>query len=290
MKKISLARENISPRRLVLTVLGTVACLAFFWWFFFMRGLEKTDNAYLKTNITVLSPKITGYVAKVLVEDNQKVAEGDVVVIIDSRDFEAKVSQADASLLVADAELERIEKDLKRTENLVAKGNASEQSLDSIRAEYKIALGQVQTAKADLELAKIDLENTIIKAPRSGYIGNKGVREGQLVKAGTALASLVPDNEIWVEANFKETQIEDIKEGQKVKIEVDAYPSDDFEGIVESLAPASGSEFSILPPENATGNFTKIVRRIPVRIKFKQGEDVSKLKAGMSVFTTVFVK
>ena len=137
---------------------------------------------------------------------------------------------------------------------------------------------------------RIDLSNTRITAPFAGIIGNRSVQVGQLVKPGSVLAYLVPLDGLFVEANFKETQIGRMRPGQPADIRVDAYPDLRFEGMVDSFAPASGSEFSLLPPENATGNFTKIVRRVPVKIRFRPGTDVSLLRPGLSTIVKVKVR
>jgi membrane fusion protein (multidrug efflux system) len=139
-------------------------------------------------------------------------------------------------------------------------------------------------------MTRIALSHTRIYAPIAGAIGNRSVQVGQLVKPGNVLAYLIPAEGLYVEANFKETQIEHMRPGQPVEITVDAYPHQPFSGRVESFAPASGSEFSLLPPENATGNFTKIVRRVPVRITFDAGTDLSGLRPGLSATAKVRVR
>ena len=126
-------------------------------------------------------------------------------------------------------------------------------------------------------------------APIAGVIGNRSVQVGQLVKPGSVLAYLIPTDGLFVEANFKETQIDRMRPGQPVDILIDAYPGNRFEGTVDSFSPASGSEFSLLPPENATGNFTKIVRRVPVKIRFRPGTDLRRLKPGLSTVVKVRV-
>jgi membrane fusion protein (multidrug efflux system) len=135
--------------------------------------------------------------------------------------------------------------------------------LETERAQQRAALSE---AAAALELARSDLDKTVIRAPIDGIVGNSGARLGQLVRPGTQVLSVVPVGDVYVTANYKETQVADIRPGQRALLTVDAFPGLQVEGRVESLAPASGSEFSLLPPENATGNFTKIVQRVPVRI------------------------
>ncbi len=315
------------------------------YWLVERQHYETTDDAYLQSDIVLISPKVQGYVTQLTINDNQAVKQGDVLITIDDRDYQAKVLQAQAdvsqekahierlramktsqrahietagaSVAAVQARREQIQKDLQRFNNLVDQGSAARQSLDKVQAESKQALAELKGSEAsvsaehnqlttlDLEiietearldkaralltLAKIDLENTRIKAPIDGIIGNRGVQLGQLVRPGVALASLVQNSKIWVEANFKETQLEYMRLGQVVTLEVDAFPELDLTGTVDSFSPASGSEFSILPAENATGNFTKIVRRVPVKIVFPAAENTRLLKPGLSVAAKVKV-
>lgn len=329
-----------------ITLILISAAGGLFYWFKAIHPFESTDNAYLKSHMSLISPKETGYVKDVLFEDNQRVKAGDVLVVIDDHDFQAKVAQAEAQVMLemasaqtlvtdkqaqsamirqeqaniaaSEAGVEKSGKDLKRFSNLAAEGAISAQTRDAAESAYKQAKAEhnkyvstrqeaesrlssldarieeakarLKAAQAALELAKIDLANTRITAPFEGVIGNRSVQVGQLVQPGSALAYLIPANGLFVEANFKETQIAQMKPGQSVEIEVDAAPGRPFEGSVDSFAPASGSEFSLLPPENATGNFTKIVRRVQVKIKFRPGSDLDGLRPGLSTTTRVRVR
>jgi membrane fusion protein, multidrug efflux system len=157
------------------------------------------------------------------------------------------------------------------------------QQVTATRARASAAEASVQTAKAALEQAELNLQYTTIVAPVSGLVGKKTVEVGQNVQAGQALMAIVPLDDIWVTANFKETQLRNMRPGQRVKVHVDAYGRD-YDGYVESLAGASGADFSLLPPENATGNYVKVVQRVPVRIRFDKGQDPGHmLRLGMSV-------
>ena len=315
------------------------------YWLLDRQHYETTDDAYLHGNIVLISPRVQGYVTQVMVNDNQAVKQGDILVTIDDRDYQARVIQAAANVNAEIAHIERlramkasqqahietaganiaavqarrelVQKDLQRFNKLIDRGSASRQSLDQVQSESKQAAAelrasqavssvehnqlttldieitetraQLENAQAQLTLAKIDLEHTQVKAPVDGIIGNRGVQLGQLVRPGVALASLVQNSTIWVEANFKETQLQYIRLGQPVVIKVDAYPDLDLTGKIDSFAPASGSEFSILPEENATGNFTKIVRRVPVKIAFDAAENTQLLRPGLSAEVKVKV-
>jgi membrane fusion protein (multidrug efflux system) len=301
--------------------------------------VESTDNAYVEGDISDISPQIDGYIAAVLVGDNQLVKAGDVLVRIDDRDFKARldranaaldtmkanlgtlrsqilyqqtrVAQAQAELEASNAESRRAQQQYDRYAKLVAdkvishqefddaeatlvKGkadvirggaaiNAEQAQLVVIQAQLKEAEARVGQSAAEAQLAANDLDKTVIRAPIDGVIGNRGVRVGHYIKSGTQLLSLVP-TDVYVLANFKETQLTHMKPGQKVEIDVDAYPDTPLTGEVESFAPASGALFSLLPPENATGNFTKIVQRLPVRIKVASGNPLhGMLRPGLSV-------
>jgi len=315
------------------------------YWLKAIHPFETTDNTYLKSHPSLISPKETGYVKEVLFEDNQKVMPGDLLVVIDDPDFQARVAQAEAqvsmeaahiktletekrtqsakihqeqaNIAAAEADLDRAAKDTKRFGNLAADGAISVQTRDTAESTHKQAAARLEktrsalqeaeselasmearineakprleAAQSALELARINLKNTRIVAPIAGIVGNRSVQVGQLVKPGTVLAYLIPADGLFVEANFKESQIGRMQPGQPVDIRVDAYPDSVFEGTVDSFAPASGSEFSLLPAENATGNFTKIVRRVPVKIRFKPGTDLSRLKPGLSTVVKVKV-
>lgn len=339
-------RLSLSPRTILILLIFTSAMAAgIMYWLKEIHPFETTDNTYLKSHLSLISPKETGYVKEVLFEDNQKVMPGDLLVVIDDHDFQAKVAQAEAQVLietahihtletekrtqsakisqeeaniaVAEADLERAAKDTKRFDNLASEGAVSVQTRDAAESTHKQAAARrdqtrsarleaeselasrearidetrarLKAAQSALELARINLMNTRIVAPIAGIMGNRSVQVGQLVKPGSVLSYLIPTDGVFVEANFKETQIGRMQPGQPVDILIDAYPDSRFEGTVDSFAPASGSEFSLLPTENATGNFTKIVRRVPVKIRFKPGTDMSRLKPGLSTVVKVRV-
>lgn len=315
-------------------------------WFLERQKYEFTDDAYLKADMLLISPKVPGYVMQLLINDNQVVKKGDLLVAIENRDYQAKALQAEAAIeealaykkrlqtmkitqqaqlgavqakiAAAQAKLSPYAKDVQRFTALTARGSAPMQMLDTLKAQSRQAAAEVQeqqaalvaqqkqlatfdvemtevearlkTAQAQLELAKMDVEYTEVRAPIDGIIGNRGVQLGQLVRPGMTLAHLVANKNIWIEANFKESQLNRMRVGQPVMIKVDAYHDLKLQGTVESISPASGAEFSILPPENATGNFTKIVQRVPVKIVFNKGTDLSLLKAGFSAEVKVKVE
>ena len=160
--------------------------------------------------------------------------------------------------------------------------DAQQQRIAVLATQRDAAVAAVAQAKAARDLAQIDLDNTVVRAPVSGVIGNRQVRVGRLVAPGSALLDIVPVNDVWVVANFKETQIEHIRRGQRVRITVDGYPHERIAGVVDSFAPGSGSAFSMLPADNATGNFVRVVQRVPVKIRFVGHPLLGRIVPGLS--------
>jgi membrane fusion protein (multidrug efflux system) len=299
-----------------------------------------TDDAYIAADNAMLAPKVGGYVTQVLVNDNQLVSKGQLLVVIDPRDYQATLDGARADIAAAQAAIASdqaqlslqqakilaagamvqadqarenfAEQDRKRYEQASATGASTEQStsqastdvttaaaalaadranllgaqrqvqvLDAAAAQSQASLAQAQ---ARAQEAALDLSHTQITAPFDGMVGDKTVQVGDYMQPGTEVMALVPLSQIYVMANFKETQITDIHRGQPVTIGVDGYPGLHVTGKVDSVSPASGQEFALLPPDNATGNFTKIVQRVPVKIDVNLDNTlIGKLRPGMSV-------
>jgi membrane fusion protein (multidrug efflux system) len=176
------------------------------------------------------------------------------------------------------------QKNSQRMSSLFSSGAVSQQQRDAARAAMMESKANFDSINARVEQAKLNLENTIIRAPIDGFIAKKSVEEAQLAVVGTPLLGFVGAKERWVVANLKETQIESIGPGAKAEVYVDAYPNQKFQGTVESVSAATGALFSLLPPDNATGNFTKVVQRIPVHILLKDlsDHDIELLRLGLS--------
>jgi membrane fusion protein (multidrug efflux system) len=349
---------------------------AFYWWS--VKDLEWTDDAFIDGHTVALTPRIEGTVARVLITDNQPVKEGELLIEIDGRDREAKLAdaraalaaavagatkaqaditlvrattdavlqqarsnlalaqaslrKAEADVTAARAELQRNSADAERYRRLAQQGIASgqrqeaalaaaemsearlrgaEHAVSVARASVGVAEAVVATAETagqqvavkDAELAtaranvaaaearmreaEINLSYTRIAAPHDGVVTKKSVAPGAVVRVNQTLASLVYGPR-WVIANFKETQLARMRPGQAVEIKVDAYPDVTFTGRVDSIQRGTGAYFSLLPPENATGNFVKVVQRVPVKIVFDDPPDPGHvLSLGMSVIPTV---
>ncbi|WP_129716891.1 HlyD family secretion protein [Pedobacter sp. SYP-B3415] len=231
----------------------------------------------------------------------------------------ATTSTAKANIEAARVKLNLAEKDYQRYANLVKDGSVTQQQFDQAKAQkesaqaaytaavdqYNVAVKQVGATRsqlavsntgvnqrqADVDFAQLQLSYTNITAPTSGIVGKKTIQKGQLVQAGQTLFSIVNTNSVYVTANFKETQLEELRSGLPVKIEVDAYPDLEVTGEVYNFSPITGAKGSLLPPDNATGNFVKVVQRVPVKIRLKASKDVlAKLRPGMSVKVSVSVK
>ena len=335
-------------RRLIAVLLGLVAAGAIAWygwdWWRVGRFIQTTDDAYVGGNVTTLSPHVAGFVAKILVSDNQFVHAGQLVVELDDRDYKANlahadavvqnqtaalanlrakytlqqsmIQQAEADLMAKKAEAGFAHEDAVRYHALAVstfgslqtdqKAFAADQKaeatvrsgeaglaaarqqlavLDTEIAETKASLAQAQ---ADLSTAQLDLGYTKIRSPIDGYIGDRAAQIGAYTTIGTALLSIVPAHGLWIDANFKEDQLARMHAGEQASFVADVVPGRKFTGRVLSLAPATGAIFSVIPPENATGNFTKIVQRVPVRIAVDDGEGtLGLLRPGLS--TTVDV-
>ena len=363
------------------------------------RLAQETDDAYLRADLTPLSTKVAGLVAKVNVSDYQQVKAGDLLVELRDEDFRAQVQQAEAGVaagqdalinnrrqkelqdarivqaedgiraaeaditaaeagieaansMIANARsgIDGVKADVQRTllerrrqEALVASESATRQKLEQVvadeerfraqlasreadlstasaqlasrRADLARAQARLGSTKSELEaqkrqravldsqelllhadleakraslaLARTNLGYTRIVAPENGIVSERKVRTGQLVSPGTQVISLV-QNEVWVQANYKETQIRQIRSGDPAEIRVDTFPGVIFRGKVDHISPASGSQFALLPPDNATGNFTKIVQRVPVKIVLDGGQRIAeRLRPGLSVIATV---
>ncbi len=303
--KVRAMTKSIGRRRLMLAG-GVIAFVLLAWWagnwFFVGRHLVATENAYVRADISLISPQIEGYVRAIPVAENQAVHAGDVLVEIDPTDYQARVAAARATLAQAQGARSSQQAgralaaaDVARYRPLAERGLLSPARMQQLEIQARQAGGGaaaaeagVQAAQAQLEQAEIDLARTTVRAPIDGVVGDRQVQLGQLVRSGAPLMSVVPVQSVYVVANFKETQIENFQPGQPVTIRVDIAHNLHLRGTLDSIAPASGTEFSIIPTDTATGNFTKIVQRVPVRIRIEPGQEgLALLRPGLSASVTV---
>jgi len=250
---------------------------------------ETTDDAFIDVHFVSVAPKIAGRVSVVHVDDNQLVKKGDVLVEIDPRDFQVALAQAKANLAKDKATQIQAATAEKRAVDLFGRNVISTQDRDSSVASSQSTKAAVEADEAAVEQAELNLSYAKIKAPINGYVTKEAVAIGDYLQVGQALMSLVPPR-VWVIANFKETQLRTMQPGQPVNISVDAYPNLDLRGRLDSIQAGSGAAFTLLPPENATGNYVKVVQRVPVKIVLDDQQNLQRvLGPGMSVVPTVYV-
>jgi membrane fusion protein, multidrug efflux system len=328
-------------------VLGVVAVADFGYGYLTTgRYLESTDDAYVKADSTIVSPKVSGYIAEVLVGDNQPVKAGQLLARIDDRDFKTALAQAradvaaseatvrnldaqiaqqqpvieqeTADIAAAEANLQFAQEEQARYDGLMQSGSgtiqraqqtdaalrekvaqlqhgksgllAAQRKVDVLATDRAKAVAQLDHARAVQQQMALNLSYTGISAPVDGSVGARSLRVGQFVQAGTQLMAVVPLDAVYVVANFKETQLTNVRNGQPVEIRIDSFHGTRLKGHVDSLSPASGLEFALLPPDNATGNFTKIVQRVPVKIVLDDHNLTGLLRPGMSAEPTVDTK
>jgi len=346
-------RKKSSPWIKIIGVLALVLAIAGgAYYYFATKDQESTDDAYTDGRALTISPKVSGYVVDLVVDDNQRVKAGDVLARIDPRDYVAARDQARANLEIAKGQkrsaelgaaiarknfparlqqaqgqaqqargqLFQAQSDYNR-QHAIAKGATTQQSIDQSTAQLQLAQGQVAAAdaavmqampvkdniaqsdtqvsqidgqvaqaQAQLDQAELNLGYATITAPQDGWITKRNIERGNYLQPGASIFSIVTP-EVWVTANFKESQLARMHAGQKVNIEVDAYPNLKLVGHVDSIQLGSGSKFTAFPPENATGNFVKIVQRVPVKIIIDRGMDPAvPLPLGLSVVPTVLLK
>ena len=252
------AKKKMHPlieryRTPALFIAGVIALVLIALYMFDAYTHEETDDAYVTGHLHDVAPRINGMVTKVLVDDNQLVHKDDVLVELDPTEYQAVTLAAKANLDVAQSNYDRLQP-------LIASHAVAPEDVDK-------AKGTLDSDLAQYELAKLQIDYSTIRAPETGYVGRKNVETGDRVSSGQTLMVVV-EPDVWIEANFKETQLAHMRPGQPVSIKIDSIPDKVFEGKVDSFSPATGNEFALLPADNSTGNFTKIVQRVPVKILF----------------------
>ena len=335
---------------LLLAAAVTLAALAFFGWRWWEgRNYASTDDAQVGGDVVPVLARVSGYVQRVAVEENEQVKEGQLLVVIDDSELKQQLAQAEAALQAArnaagqqgrtgqaasqaqaaqasaaaarssiaqaEANAEKARSDVERLRPLAEQQIVSRQQFEAAQASARAAEAQLQAARQNAQAAtaqaaavqgnvsnaqsqlasaeaavaqaRLQLGYSRIPAPMSGVVARKNVQPGQMVSPGQPLMSVVPLSDVWVTANLKETQLRGVGPGDPAEVKVDAYPGLVFHGHVESVSPATGARFSILPPDNATGNYTKVVQRVPVRIKLDGDNPDVPLRPGMSTEVSI---
>jgi membrane fusion protein (multidrug efflux system) len=340
--------RRVTPKQVaaisLLIVVGLASAKFAGDWWTVGRFTQSTDDAYVGGDVTVIAPKVAGFISQIEVADNQFVHAGDLLMKLDDRDYRAAlakagaavalqkaaltnldaqrdlqnavIARAQAEIAAADAEIVRAHNDQVRYKALAANGTESAQNFDRADADYKKALAdgdkthaaltaaqqqlaviatqkqqadaELDAANAELDLARLNLSYTELRAPIDGIVGNRSAQTGAYATIGSQLISLVPAHGLWIDANFKEDQLARMQSGNPAVVKIDLLGGKSFHGHVASIAPATGAQFSILPAENATGNFTKIVQRVAVRIVIDdENAAQGRLRPGLSVTAKV---
>lgn len=332
-------------RTILLSALLLVLLAMAFWLWSAMTGNDhRTDDAWVNADYTLVAPKVSGYIANVNVQDNQRVRAGDVLATLDDRDYRVALETARANLQVSDAKRLSAQAQLDQQQSTIAEARATlaasqasaqyagqsaarynqlyksgtiaaddqqkasstqrsaaatvrqsaaalaaaEQQVKVLEAALRQAEADVAAAQASVDQAGLNLSYTRIIAPVDGMVGQRSVRVGAWVSAGTRLLAVVPLQQTYITANYLETQLADVRPGQKVVVKIDALPGKTFTGHVDSIAPATSATFSAIAPDNATGNYTKVVQRLPVKIVLDPHQsDLAQLRVGMSAIPQI---
>jgi membrane fusion protein (multidrug efflux system) len=282
--------EWISSRFLkkLLFISGTLSIIFFgtLYWLH-SKKMVSTDDAYISANIVQIAPRVTGQVTQLNIVNNQYVKKDQSLFLLDRIPFEIAALEARAKKEKDQAQLNIAQLTAKRMLQLVQQKVASRQAGDTADADLRSALAELQLANSNLKRADLNLQYTEIFAPTSGWVTNVTLRQGSIVEQNHAVFALISDQEFWVDANFKETELSKIQLGQKAVIRVDMYPKHRFAGVVESISGGTGAVFSLLPPQNATGNWVKVTQRIPVRVRIANTDPKYPLRIGASATVTL---
>lgn len=266
-----------------------IVLTAVLYWIHAQRYIS-TDNAYVNANIVQIAPQVSGQVIRLNIQNNQFVKAGTLLFELDPVPFQMAVDKAGAKLAIEHATWKNAQANTARIIKLVKNKALSVQDQDNAIKNLQIATATLQLEKASLAKAELDLQNSKVYASTDGYVSNMTLRVGNVVSAFHPLFALISNEQYWVDANFKETELQHIKPGQTAKITVDMYPSLVFKGVVESISGGSGAVFSLLPPQNATGNWIKITQRVPVKIHVLNPDAQHPLRIGTTAAVTIDTK
>ena len=289
-------------------ILVVILASAGLWkWYVGSRDHVTTDDAYIEGNRITVSAKILGRISQLTVDEGDTVAQGKVLVRLDDSDLRAQAAQAQAALALArenvklaEVNLGKAQDDFTRSaqqyrEKIVPKEqfDHAQNELEAARTRQSIAGAQVVSARAQLGVVETQLLNTIITAPMNGIVSKRWALPGDVVQPAQPILSVYDMDSVWVTANLEETRVAPLHLGDAVAIDVDAYPDDAFTGRIIQLGTNTAAQFSLIPPNNASGNFTKVTQRIPVKIsiaRVAKGSGRTPLLPGMSVEVSVKVR
>jgi membrane fusion protein (multidrug efflux system) len=277
---------------LFFAAIAVVALVSGCTWYTVAAHYVTTDNAYVAAEVAQITPSVDGTIKSVNVTDTQSVKTGDILVVIDDIDAQLGVVRASGEFAKAQTDLTRAELDLKRRKALSSSGSIAEEELSNAENAYRVAKAAFDTTKANVDQAVVDLQRTVIRSPIDGVVVKREVQLGQKVRAGTPLMSVVPMAEVYVNANFKENKLSKVKLDQSVELVSDLYGDDVvYHGHVVGLSGGTGAAFSLIPAQNATGNWIKVVQRLPVRIALDKDElERHPLQVGLSMTAKINVR
>jgi membrane fusion protein (multidrug efflux system) len=292
--------------RILIGVIVVILLLVGGWfWFVFVNGSITIDDAYIDRDKVSISPKVLGKIAKIFVIEGNRVTNGQVLVLLDKTTVEAQEFQAEAADSVAKGNIEsarinlerarddytRAETQFKNSVITVEQYAHAKKALESATAGYNVAVNQANMSLAQLNLIKVNLNDMTLTSPFNGIVAKKWLMEGDVAQPGEAILTVNNMDDIWVTANIEEVNLASFRVGKEVSVNVDAYPGIRFQGKVREIGTDTGSQFSLIPANNASGNFTKVTQRIPVKISIAMPENVSennyRLLPGMSVEVTI---
>lgn len=290
MSVISRFSQSKHFKLIVISLFLLASLLGWFGVFVYGQYFVDTDDAYINANVVQIAPRVSGKINGMNIVNNEYVRQGQLLFSIDDAPFNVALEKANAQLAMNLATLINAQRTSARTLKLVSKKFVSAQQGDNVSAALKSANAAFELAKATLDQASLDVNWTKIAAPASGWVTNVSLRAGDMVVADQPVFALISDNEFWIDANFKETEMEHIKVGQLATINVDMYPHHPFKGVVDSISGGTGAAFSLLPPQNATGNWVKVTQRVPVRIRVLNTDSHFPLRIGTSASVTVHLR
>lgn len=297
-------------KRIIIPLLAflTIGAIGGIYWYMNLQDFVSTDDAFVSANSVSISAKVLGRIAILGTDEGDTVHTDQVLIGLDDSNLRAQEASAQAgldlaqkSIPLAQVEVNRAQDDYTRTNVQYKSGivtkeqyDHAQKALEAARAQLSIALSRISSAKAQLGVVKADLQNTIVRSPMDGVVAKRWVLSGDVVQAGQPVFTIYDLKNIWVTANLEETKVGHLRIGDPVEIDVDAYPGAKFTGKVFQIGSFTASEFSLIPPNNASGNFTKVTQRIPVKITIVDTPSTfvgdPELKPGMSVEVSVKVK
>jgi membrane fusion protein (multidrug efflux system) len=278
-------------KKIVISGIITISILiAVGLYIFFTHGKVSTDNARVKIGTIAISSEVSGYVSEVLVRENQAVEMDDLMVKIEDTQYGISYQKAKSGLQDAESHLKFLGLEHERKSKMFAGGFISRSDFEKSEADLTSAKSQRDLAKTNTDLAEYYFEKTKIISPSNGVVSSFDIKVGDFISVGQPLFRVIDKSDIWIEANFKEIDLKKVRVGQKAVVKIDTFGHKSWNATVDSISSATGSEFSLLPAQNSSGNWIKVIQRITIRLKFDENQDLVSLASGMSAEVTINTK